>query len=151
MKNSLDSFHDVILPEPIGVYPLAEGWYMLAALLFTFVLYFGIKLLRLFLASRYKREALKELKEIQNLENNSIKYKKLLQLLRRTAIITYGREAVSTLDGDNWWDFLNQKKQFFQKEHQLVATTLLYQEQEPSEDDINSFAKACKKWIKKHD
>lgn len=151
MNTSLDNFHDVILPEPVALFPLAEGWYMLLSLFFALLLYFGVKQLRIFSHNRYKREALSALKKINKESDNALKYKSLLHLLRQTAIVTYGRQHIASLDGDAWWSFLNATGPFFITLHQKAAAALLYEEKVPTNETTDSFALACKKWIQKHD
>lgn len=96
---SLDNLQDIITPEPIGLFPLAEGWYILFFILLAALFYFFMIWYSQYKRDLYRREALKEL-------SRSSSTMELLTLAKRVAISAYGRDAVAMLNGDVWWDFM---------------------------------------------
>ena len=98
---SLDNLHDVVSPEPLSYWwPLASGMQFLAWMTAIALLYLGWCCYRNWLANAYRRAALDELgKDPQQLP----------AILKRVAIVSYGRETVASLSGDRWLAFLNEK------------------------------------------
>jgi len=150
MSTSLDQYHDVIIPPAVGLFPLAEGWYMLLALIAALFIYLGVNALRVYLHESYRREALAELSLIHRLEDDSVRFHRLLRLLRRTALAAYGRERIAAMEGEAWWSFLNSQKRLFTDEHREVADQLLYRETVPVSRAVISFEQACERWIREH-
>ncbi|ASQ44706.1 DUF4381 domain-containing protein [Legionella clemsonensis] len=107
----LNQLRDIQLPQPVGWWPLAPGWYFLIALGFLFVgllLFLGY---RRYQRDRAKKEALSLLaamqKEYQQGADSQITSMKISELLRRVALVYYPREEVAGLQGQHWLDFLN--------------------------------------------
>ena len=101
---SLDNLHDILVPDAIGFFPLAPGWYILSLLLLTLLFHFGYQKYKVYEREQYRRDAEEELEALndKNRENTIA----LLGLAKRVAISAYGRETIATLDGDRWWDFM---------------------------------------------
>ena len=100
-------------PPPLGWWPLAPGWWGLMALL----------LLGLALAAwlrkrarqpsvkRWQRVALRELAQLQTVSDQAGSddahvAREVQLLLRRYAVVRYGRDAVAALSGDAWLAFV---------------------------------------------
>lgn len=150
MSTSLDQYHDVIIPPAVGSFPLAEGWYMLFALIAALALYLGINALRAYLRNSYRREALIELRLIRTIDDDRVHFHRLLELLRRTALAAYGRERIAALDGKKWWSFLDEEEKLFTIEHRQAADGLLYSEHLPTSELLTSFEQGCERWIRQH-
>ena len=150
MSTSLDQYHDVIVPPAIGLFPLAEGWYMLLALITALSLYLAINALRAYLRNSYRREALAESRVIHALKDDGARFHRLLKLLRRTAVAAYGREKIAALDGKVWWSFLDEEQELFTAEHVQAAQKLLYRDIIPASELVISFEQACERWIRQH-
>lgn len=109
----LAKLHDIVLPKPIGLWPLAIGWY--------FVFFMGLILLGLLLFYWHKhvvnalpkREALRHLKKVQqtylNDGNKLAAIIQLSELLRRVALAYFPKEKVASLVEEDWIVFLNQR------------------------------------------
>lgn len=101
---TLDQLRPLHLPEAIGWWPLAPGWWGLLILV--------ILIIGLWLWWHHRqallRTALKELDAIQNAELNNADFAtRLNQLLRRVALANYPSQEVASLNGDNWLKFLD--------------------------------------------
>lgn len=114
MANSdpLKALHDIHLPDAIGWWPLAPGWY------FVIFLSFFVCLICCFYVAQWrrqglaKREALRLLATyIENYENKVAGTQQstasVNELLRRVALAYYPRTEVAGLSGEDWINFLN--------------------------------------------
>ena len=124
---SLDNLHDIIVPDTIGFFPLAPGWYILFLLLLTLLFHFGYQRYKMYEREQYRRDAEEELEALNNKNReNTIA---LLDLAKRVAISAYGREIIATLDGDRWWDFMETySKTSVSSELRSSIEKLLYEE-----------------------
>ena len=109
----LAQLRDIHLPSDVSWWPLAPGWWGLL------VLFFIMMALAVYLYLRSQRKTKQELiieqslQLFHTLQHQSLTPKELLtelsELLRRTAISLYGRDAVANLAGKDWLNFLNKK------------------------------------------
>jgi len=108
----LAELRDIHLPDPVGWWPPAPGWWLVAALLFLAVA--GLIIWRIVRHRRlaYKREALAQWQTIHadylNHKDPSRLLADLSVLLKRTCITRYGREQTAGLTGEQWLAFLDQ-------------------------------------------
>ncbi len=96
---------DIHLPDEIGFWPLAPGWWLLLAgiLLAGFAL---LLLVRYWQGRRYKRLALRELNRLENQTGRELAVA-LSRLLRRAALCHFERNQVAGLSGEAWLAFLD--------------------------------------------
>lgn len=92
-------------PAQANWWPLAPGWWGLIILVITVIAY---ALYYQFSANvRLRRAALRELKNIEQTVVDDIALASALaNLLRRYAIARFGREAVASLSGSAWINFI---------------------------------------------
>ncbi len=111
MNNPLNRLRDIHLPDPVSWWPLAPGWYVLAALMAILLIVAAYQFLQWRRWQKPKRAALKLLEEYQlqanNPNNNALISARISELLRRVALVYYPREQVAGLSGEDWLDFLN--------------------------------------------
>ncbi len=101
---SLDNLHDIIVPEPIGFFPLAPGWIVLILLFLTLLFHFGRQKYLHYQKEQYRRDALEALESLtENGQENTLA---LLSLAKRVGISAYGRETLAALSDAHWWDFV---------------------------------------------
>jgi hypothetical protein len=107
----LAQLKDIHLPESIGWWPLAFGWYVviLIVLILAMVLVF-------FLHKRHrnalaKNQALELLTHYMNQyekdRNAQLASARISELLRRVALVYYPRAEVASLHSNAWIEFLN--------------------------------------------
>jgi len=101
---------DIHLPDPIGWWPLAPGWWGIPALLITFFL-LTLLTRHLFRRGRLKRNALDRLNKLtegyRKSEDGPELARELSVLLRRTSLTLYPRQQVAALTGEQWLIFLD--------------------------------------------
>ena len=109
---SLSRLHDIVVPPPISWWPLAPGWYVLLGMLLLSAAWLGLRLYRHYTANHYRRQALAELQRLQPLSRQfgglSVAMGQVMELLKRTAFVTYPREQIASLNGVDWWKFRDQ-------------------------------------------
>lgn len=124
---SLATLRDIHLPDPIGWWPLAPGWYGL--ILFVVILLFLVIFLgyQAYQHRMPKRRALRLLAQYQKqyvLDNNaSLACIRVSELLKRVALVYFPRSQVAGLQGEAWLCFLNQtgkKLDFFTVRGELL-------------------------------
>lgn len=152
MSSELDKLHDIIVPEPILLWPATPGWLILLALIISIVIPLLVVARKSYLAARYRREALSELKAIRQIENSQQQMQQLLALLKRTALSAYPRDQVASLTGLAWWDFLSRQSgldlssRFLQNE----MLTVYNPEFIPSKESTERVFIMVNNWIKQH-
>ena len=147
---SLDNLHDVIVPNAVGFFPLAPGWYMVLLLLLGLLFHFAIQAYKYHKKSQYRREALKELTSYS--QENKENALALLLLAKRVAIAAYERKEIAKLSDSPWWDFLEKHSKAKVSSHAREdIAKLLYDDAYVMEsvlfDEITKFVTL---WIKTH-
>jgi len=147
---SLSNLHDIILPEAVGLFPLAEGWYILLLLFLTLLFHFALKQYGIYQKEQYRREAFKELIELQ--QKNRENFMALLSLAKRVGLSAYGRANIAILDGDDWWDFMEEHSQAkVGSALRQEIQTLLYQDTVTlNESTFDAVLNFVTEWIATH-
>lgn len=143
---------DIHLPEQIGWFPPALGWWLL--LIFVPIIsYFLIALLQ----KIFKNTALKNAQKLLlQLEKNETltpleKVRELSILLRRVAISRESvQEKISSLTGRAWLDYLDQslKDAPFKNGVGQCLANAPYQKELPPDVDLPALFALAKKWLK---
>ena len=111
-QDPLSQLKDIHLPAPIGWWPPAPGWWILAILATGLTI--GLILWRWIRHRRqaYKREALAQYQTLHASYLEHLDDARLLAevsvLLKRTCITRYGREQTAGLAGEQWLAYLDQ-------------------------------------------
>lgn len=111
MNDPLEQLRDIHLPEPVGWWPLAWGWWLLIALLVMALAGLIGYLWRRRQRWRYRRQALQELDrlyaEFREHGDGARYLQDISVLLRRTALSAFPRQEVAGLQGPAWLQWLN--------------------------------------------
>ena len=152
MSSELDKLHDIIVPEPIPLWPATAGWLILFALLISLAIPFALMAYQNYRAARYRREALNELEEIRQIDNRLQQMQQLFALLKRTALSVYPREQVAQLTGLAWWRFLTLHSgvDFSSRSLQTDALALYNPEFIPSKESNERLFSLVNRWIRQH-
>lgn len=147
---SLDNMHDIILPDAVGFFPLAPGWYIVLALVVALLFHFAVKTYKHYKRSLYRREALKEFHSYKEKDIKSAIA--LILLAKRVGMSAYGRENIANLSEDSWWDFMQQhsKSKVSTEERKNISKLLYddtYEMQSREYDTIKQFVLL---WINSH-
>ena len=151
VENPLVNLKDIHLPPPVSFWPPAPGWWILAVLLISSLFIGGVLFYRQHKKRKPKTEALRILKDLQILYLNSQDEVALLRslsnLLRRTALTFHDKDAVASLQGSSWLEFLDKTgktKEFSQGAGKVLGNEVFQQKVNP---DMNALFPLVKKWI----
>lgn len=102
---------DLHLPDAIGSWPLAPGWWVLIALAVAVLFYLVRKSLRAFARGAVRRHALRQLevysRDYLQHKNGVLFGTRLSALLRRTMLAYAPRAEVAGLTGEAWLAWLD--------------------------------------------
>ena len=148
--NPLDQLRDIHLPDSVQWWPLAIGWWLLAALMLMLVLLFvwrfnrGKKQRRMVNLSMQSLDALEADTELDEEEW----LRALSALLRRVVINLHGRKATAGLVGKQWLEYLDRygkNNSFSEGEGRLLATQPY---QAAANYDRKELSALVRNWIK---
>ena len=156
---TLAQLHDVKTPEPVSDLPMAAGWWILAALVIGLMVGAFLTVERRIRKTRYKRQALAQLKHLEA-EYQTLSSEKLVQqtltLLKQTSFAahTQARLYLANLYGKQWLLFLAKTLKSSPSLDELAdkVESALYcgQEDSLSNEDKIALLQFAKQWIKQH-
>ena len=151
VENPLVNLKDIHLPPPVSFWPPAPGWWILAVLLISSLFIGGVLFYRQHKKRKPKTEALRILKDLQIMFQNSqdevASLRNLSNLLRRTALTFYDNDEVASLQGSSWLEYLDKTgktKEFSQGPGKVLGNEVFQQKVNP---DMNALFPLVKKWI----
>lgn len=152
----LSQLRDIHLPDPVGLWPLAWGWWLLIAL-FAIALMAGLYHWRRHQRQRrYRRQAKAELesayRDYRDNGDTSRYLQNLSLTLRRAALTAFPRSQVAGLKGEAWLEFLDQslpgsQTPFTQGEGRVLA---LGPYQPKPQANVKALHRLAKDWIENH-
>lgn len=134
---------DLHLPEAIGWWPLAPGWWFLIVLAMLGLAYLLYKAFRNWRWNAARRMALRELARVKGEYQNGLDAvtlaTELSELLRRTMLAYARRDEVAGLTGKRWLQWLDHGLDDapFSSGSGQVLETLPYQNRDRIEDDVD--------------
>jgi hypothetical protein len=156
---SLQNLNDIVLPEAVGWWPLAVGWYFLFGLLLIILTWFVYTSVRYRINNRYRRAALQQLQllaeDIRHSDKRDTGLRQIPVLLKRTALSVYPRAQHASLTGRDWHDFLNSKvsKPSFPEPTADLLDRIAYSVGDLSKVDAQAaddLLRASHHWLKHH-
>jgi len=145
------------LMEPIPVEFSMDtiGWKILFALVLISLLYFVYKFYLHYKRDKYRREAVAKIQEINQLSDYEMPsiITQIMFQLKKTAMLTFGKKEVASLEGSEWLQFLEKTAKGVRfADYKDVIHSSVYKSEISSEVnfDKNDFVKNSMKWIKKH-
>ena len=138
---------DIHVPEQITNYPLAYGWWILAALLLLAIVVTVIKLRKSAKRNQVKKQALTQLESNSELNNSE-----LISLLKWAAMHYFSRIELAKLYGDSLQQFLLQKLPLKHQDNfsQLSEQAFKSQYQQDVHNQVdNQFHQAAYLWLTK--
>lgn len=154
-SHPLQQLRPMHLPDQPSAWPLAPGWWLLAATVLILVYVLSRWLInrkRLKASNHYRKQSLTMLQSLQQRQVSNIEaVAELNQLLKRCAIQAYGRAQVSGLSGENWLEFLQQQtlELNLQAAHLLINGPYLPAEQLQN-IDLQPLYLMTEDWIQNH-
>ncbi|SFB32512.1 protein of unknown function [Rhizobium sp. NFR07] len=154
---ALRSLHDIVLPQPVSRMPQTWGWGLLAAIVLVLLLTFAIRAIRRFRRNAYRRDALQHLADLEGgMTDAALRaqaFRKLAELLKRTALAAWPRAQVATLTGSVWAQFLG-RSGGAGRELASLLDDLEYRGDVSlavlSEDQAEDALRAARDWIERH-
>lgn len=98
------ALNDIHLPEQVSNFPMAYGWWLLAVIIIVAVIFLIIKIRRSAKRNQVKKQALAQLKQNANINNNDI-----IALLKWAAMHYFSRAELAKLYGHSLQQFLMSK------------------------------------------
>jgi hypothetical protein len=146
----VQQLHDIHVPPPVSIWPLAIGWWVLIlGMFFLMGLLFVSK--NYWLKFRIKKTLLQACQNIQQQydrdKNGAHALNALSILLKKSALQYYPRDQVEGLHGEAWLNFLSQtSKKIDMQKAQALFNEMVYQQQ--IQEDISYGFEMVKEWIK---
>jgi hypothetical protein len=143
---------DIHLPPPVGWWPLAPGWWVLAILV-PALIYGAYRLWRRLRQPHFRREGMRELERLVSDGTMSPleKVQQISILLRRIALSTRPRAEVAGLQGDAWLEWLEDPLQDgrFRSGPGRVLAAAPYALSGPDPADLEALFALCRDWLKR--
>lgn len=145
----LERLNDIVTPGPVSWWPLAPGWYFLLALVLLWsAIYVGRAAAR-WQRNAYRRCAIRELAKIAPGDFYGVS-----SLLKRVALVSFQRDRVAGLAGDDWLAFLSTSSQnvdFLVPPFANIGTASSRPESQPLESvQWNQVTMVAAAWIRHH-
>ncbi len=131
------------------------GWKVLFFLLLMSMVFMAYKYYLNYKNNTYRRRAISEILEIDQQTEKSISalISEIMFQIKQTALQTYDRNNVASLEGVSWLQFLDEtgKGNPFSK-YQDIITDSVYKNEFKNKNDFNrdDFVKMSINWIKNH-
>ncbi len=110
---ALAALRDIHAAPAAPWWPPAPGWWLLAALVLLLLFWLARAALKAIRRRRLRRSVLRELDALQNQWQQGGSARALASglnvLLKRVALVRFGRPAVSKLSGEQWQAFLHDR------------------------------------------
>jgi primosomal protein N' len=139
------ALQDIHVPEPITNYPIAYGWWILAALILLAIVLIIVKVKKTAKRNQVKKQALTQLKNTVDINNNE-----LISLLKWAAMHYFSRVELAKLYGESLQHFLvNQLPEKYQiKFTELSDDAFKSQYQATFHNEVDtSFQQATLLWL----
>jgi hypothetical protein len=103
----IHGIEEISLPEAISLWPSAPGWQILGLIVLAWLLRQAVRWIRHWWQNRYRREALRQIDQMQRQAPQRDVVVQLPFYLKATALQAYPREQVASLSGRDWLVFLD--------------------------------------------
>lgn len=143
--DNLPEIKDIHIPDDVSIFPLAYGWWVILFALLC--LYFLTKAILFIIKTSKKYYALKELSNLDDLDNVTAVIG-VSNLLRRICSVKYKNAKV--LYGKDWIEFLTSKGIPLSKEASdllIYAPFMDKKSKKYNPKNIEEIKNFCKKWI----
>jgi hypothetical protein len=141
---------DIHLPEAVGCWPPAIGWWLLPILLLLLAALFWWLYKKVTEKSALK-SAKKLLEQIKAEQGGDLqKLQQLSSWLRRVSMSVSGREMVAGLTGDKWLQKLDESVEGcpFSKGIGRCLGDAHYRKKLPDDCDVLALTELCEQWLK---
>ncbi|WP_078085556.1 DUF4381 domain-containing protein [Microbulbifer mangrovi] len=152
MQALLNQLKDIHEPAAIGWWPLAPGWWILAGVVIALLFAAGWLALRLREKKRrnlYRAEGMRLLRSVALDEPRAVE--EINTLLKRVAVVTFGRDTCAPLTGQRWIQFLESSiEQPMPQAAQRTLLECLYGASASSRTDLEALRDFAIRWVREH-
>lgn len=153
-QDPLAALRPLHLPEPVGWWPPAPGWWLVALLLVLSLGAAGWWVVRARRRNRYRHQALLELRALYAAWTESRNAHQFASaagsVLRRAALVRFARAEVAPLCQEQWLAFLDrsgQTRDFSTGPGRALITTAY---RESGDCDPDALYRVCEAWLRRH-
>ena len=153
-QNPLDQLRPNHLPDPIGLWPPAIGWWLLAILIVVVSVAVGCWLIKRWRKNRYRAYGQKQAKVLFAQYQQHQDAKRFAhdcnRLLKQTALHAYPDKDIADLHGQFWQEFLAQtgkNPEFTEAAGKALGEERFAPDWTP---DVTALHKLTISWIRKH-
>lgn len=146
----LTQLRDIHYPNPIPIWPLATGWYViiiLGLLLLMLVGYFAVRYLQ---KPRLKQAVLIRIEKLQQQDSSLNIAEELSMLLKRAALAAYSRREVASLHGEQWLSFLDRTAKTHEFSNGPGRLLIISPYQGKNQKLPDQLFELIKNWVKKN-
>jgi hypothetical protein len=138
----LAQLKDIHLPGAVHNYPIAPGWWLLALIALTLLVFSLIKLRQFVVKRRVKKQAIKQLTKTQDAVA-------IVNILKWALLAYFPRSQVAHLSGNNLKTFLTETMPIKHQENfqQLCAQHFNSVYQSQKDNDVTTFLAAATLWL----
>lgn len=152
---NLHGIEEVHLPEAVSWMPQTVGWSILVGLLLLALVFFLYRKVQGWRRNRYRREALKQLTQLEADEDLYRAVCRLPFLLKATALQRFSRAEIASLSGESWLDFLSNHYPgpSFSDALGRQLIMIAYQNRQQwtlKDEDAKALIERTRSWIKLH-
>ena len=149
------NLNPIITPDPIPFTMDTIGWKVLFILLILALLFTAYRFYKTYKQNAYRRAAIYQIENLiaPNKNDTCGIISQIMFLLKQTALHTYDRKQVASLEGENWLLFLDSKlnQSVFIKHKDIIASAIYKNEYNRTKTfNIKEFANHSINWIKRH-
>jgi len=149
MQQNQLPLRDIQIPDAIGLWPPAIGWWILAVLI-PLLLYLSYKLYKYITRKTALKVVKKQFKvlKINTQLNDKQKLVELSSLMRRIAVSIFPREELASLTGNAWLDFLDKHSEtaLFNSDMARLLIDAPYRKA-PDLNELNALFDLCENWV----
>lgn len=153
-QDPLAALQPLRLPEAIGAWPPAPGWWLLAALGMVTLCTLAWLFLQRHRRNRYRRLAQAQLRHIaaqyQAQDDLGATLAALNTLLKSVSLRVYPPREVASLSGEAWVDFLNQEMAASRSNAHFPAALGQAHARNPSVTDMSQLIACADAWLRHH-
>ncbi|WP_033956134.1 DUF4381 domain-containing protein [Psychroserpens jangbogonensis] len=145
----------LIEADPIPFTMDTIGWKIMFVMLLILIVYLSYRYYVKYKRNAYRREAIFEIQSMINGNPNTTasSISQIMFLLKQTALESYDRKKVASLEGEKWLTFLDSKlnQTGFIKHHDVISSAIYKNEfNDTNSFNLKSFSNMSINWIKKH-
>jgi hypothetical protein len=141
---SLSNLVDIVLPAPAPWWPPAPGWIWASAFLCALAAAWGLATWLRWHRNAYRREAVAELGA------EDLTVAQLFGILKRVALVSFGRSEVARLSGLDWMEFLVDSCPDLNRQSLEPLYATVFTRDTVSSSDREIGLEAARNWVRRH-